>query len=69
LLPAGREVTFVGTVNFSAEERGATVSLTATADSCSGDELMPEYCRVAESNERNNESRLISMTLPPFIVE
>jgi hypothetical protein len=38
--------------------------LKAIADSCSGDEFMPDYCRVEESNETNNESTPISIALP-----
>lgn len=29
-----------------------------------GDEFLPEYCRVRESDERNNQSRTISLSLP-----
>jgi hypothetical protein len=65
-LPAGGEVTFGGTVIFHPSERGVTVSLTATVDSCSGDELMPDYCRVQESNEANNLSAPVSLLLPPL---
>lgn len=34
------------------------------ADSCDADEFMPEYCRVNESDETNNESAKITVTLP-----
>lgn len=63
-LAEGSTETFMGTLTFNDAERGVTVSLTATADSCSGDEFMPDYCRVEESNEGNNESDPISVTLP-----
>lgn len=63
-LAAGSSVTFVGKVTFDGTERGATISLTATADSCSGDEFMPAYCRVEESDEVNNKSTPISVSLP-----
>jgi hypothetical protein len=63
-LAAGSEVTFAGTVTFPSALQGQTVSLRAVADSCSGDELMPDYCRVEESNEDNNLSREISVRLP-----
>jgi hypothetical protein len=42
---------------------GQRITLIPRVDSCSGDEFMPDYCRVRESNEGNNEySR--SVTLP-----
>jgi hypothetical protein len=63
-LPPGGEVTFIGKVIFHPAERGVTVSLIAVADSCSSDESMPNYCRVAESNEANNESSPLFVTLP-----
>lgn len=63
-LAAGDEVAFRGKLIFNPSERGVTVSLKATADSCSGDEFMPDYCRVEESNEGDNESVAISVLLP-----
>jgi hypothetical protein len=63
-LAAGSTVTFAGNVDFRHEEHGVTVSLKATADSCSSDESMPAFCRVEESNEGNNESTPISVSLP-----
>ena len=63
-LAPGSEVTFVGNVLFISNVRNETVSLWAIADSCSGDEFMPDYCRVDESDESNNESNVISVYLP-----
>lgn len=63
-LAAGGTVAFLGKVTFHPSQHGVTVSLKATADSCSGDEFMPDYCRVQESNEGNNESTPISVSLP-----
>ena len=63
-VPAGSEETFSGWVSFLPSVQGETVTLKAVADSCSGDEFMPEYCRVEESNEVNNESSAISISLP-----
>ncbi|MEC4684469.1 MAG: CARDB domain-containing protein [Nitrospirota bacterium] len=63
-LASGGEVTFSGKVTFHPSLHGVTVSLNAIADSCSGDEFMPDYCRVNESNEENNKSTSISLTLP-----
>jgi hypothetical protein len=34
---------------------GQAFKLVAKVDSCSGDEFMPGYCRVEESDETNNE--------------
>lgn len=44
--------------------RGMRVTLRAIADSCTGDEFQPAYCRVKESNEGNNTSTPITMSLP-----
>ncbi len=65
LLGAGREASFSGVVTFLASLRGQTVSLTGLADSCSGDEFVPEFCRVEESDEDNNLSAAVEITLPP----
>jgi hypothetical protein len=58
-LEAGSEVVFEGVVTFDYDYQDVTVSLWATADSCAGDEFMPDYCRVEESDEDNNESTSI----------
>lgn len=64
-LAAGQDVTFLGNVIFHPSVHGETVSLVAIADSCSGDEFTPAYCRVNESNEGNNESAaLTGIALP-----
>jgi hypothetical protein len=42
---------------------GQRITIISRVDSCSGDEFMPDYCRVRESNEANNEYRR-SITLP-----
>lgn len=63
-LAAGSTVDFSGKVTFHPSNHGVTVSLKAIADSCSGDEFMPSYCRVKESNENNNVSTPISLALP-----
>jgi len=63
-LPAGAEVNFGGVATFHPFVRGVTVSMTAVADSCSGDEFMPSYCRVQESNEGNNTSAPQDVALP-----
>jgi hypothetical protein len=41
---------------------GQRITIIPHVDSCSGDEMMPDYCRVQESNEGNNENqRVISL--------
>lgn len=62
-LNGGSSVTFTGKLLFLNSVHGA-VSTIAMADSCSGDEFMPEHCRVKESNEANNRSTAVSVTLP-----
>lgn len=42
---------------------GRLVSLRARVDSCVGEEFMPDYCRIAESREDNNESRAVTLRL------
>lgn len=63
-LAPGGEVTFEGYASFIPGVGNMTVSLWAIADSCGGDEFMPDYCRVDESDESNNESTVISVYLP-----
>ncbi len=63
-LAAGAEVSFSGTVTFHSSVRELTVSLRAIADSCSGEEFTEAYCRVDESDEGNNRSSALSVTLP-----
>jgi hypothetical protein len=63
-LGAGRIVTFSGEAVFIPSLHRTRVSLWAIADSCSGDEFMENYCRVEESNENNNKSVTLSVTLP-----
>lgn len=62
---AGAKERFDGTVSFHPQERDVTVILWAVVDSCAGDEFMPAYCRVKESNEDNNMSFPILVDLPP----
>jgi hypothetical protein len=61
-LASGAEETFEGVLQFS--RGGRAVSVWARADSCSGDEFMPDWCRVAERNEGNNQSAAIPLVLP-----
>jgi len=63
-LGPGNGVTFEGEVTLPDTVGAETVSLRAIADSCAGDELMPDYCRVEERDEANNLSASISVSLP-----
>ena len=63
-LAPGGEVAFEGIVTFRSSRQGQTVSLWAIADSCSGDEHLPEYCRVEELDEGNNQSDAVPLDLP-----
>ena len=67
-LGSGSSVSFNGWLTFSSSLQGEFVSIKAKADSCSGDEFMPTHCRIDETNEGNNESSSISLTLPYDIV-
>jgi hypothetical protein len=63
-LAAGSEVSFTGSISFARHLQGEAISLWAIADSCFGDELASDYCRVKESNENDNESTPIRIRLP-----
>lgn len=67
-LRSGRTERLSGVAVLSPKLSGQTVYLRAVADSCSGDELMPKYCRVNESNENNNRSKSVSVKLSKGIV-
>ncbi|MGD1808772.1 S8 family serine peptidase [Dapis sp. BLCC M126] len=63
-LDAGDEVTFTGELTFIDDSLlGEEISLVATADSKSGDEFIPDFGRVEESNEDNNSSEIVEVTL------
>lgn len=64
-LEPGGQITFDGQVGFTRNDLGQQISLTALADSCSGDEFVPEECRVMESNENNNVSEPVNVLLLP----
>jgi hypothetical protein len=66
-LARGQTYNFRGTLYIGiprgASLHGQRITIIPRVDSCSGDEFMPAYCRVRESNEGNNENRR-SITLP-----
>lgn len=64
-LPSGGEAVFSGKVILNpSKASGIVIALKAIADSCSGDDSMPDYCRVKESSERNNGSKPIPIIMP-----
>jgi hypothetical protein len=63
-LAEGSRVTFNGKLTFHPSVKNMTITIRAIADSCSGDEFMPNYCRVDESNEANNKSTAVTVVLP-----
>ena len=63
-LAPGATQTFNGILTFHPSLHGINVDLVSHADSCLGDESMPFYCRVLESNETNNDSYTITLELP-----
>jgi len=60
----GETVAVEGVLVGSPGASGETVNFYIKADSCDGDEFMPEYCRVNESDETNNDSQPITVRLP-----
>jgi hypothetical protein len=65
-LPPGGQAGFNGFVGFLGGEPNMTAWVTAEADSCYGDELMPDYCRVQEYDESNNTSNELKGALTNF---
>jgi len=69
-LGAGEEATFSGNLYIGTPSGpslyGQKATIVAMVDSCSGDEFMPDYCRVKESSEVNNE-RQTSIEFPKLI--
>jgi hypothetical protein len=64
--PIGHEqsATFAGRLTFDPAVRGERIVLRAIADSCAGDNGMPDFCRIRESDERNNKSAPVWVALP-----
>lgn len=59
---------FSGNLIFEAVEQGKTVDVQVVADSCLTERDMPGHCRVLESNENNNSSTLLRLTLPKLVM-
>jgi hypothetical protein len=60
-LSGGSSVTLAGEVTFDPHYQGATIELSAVADSCQSYDVI---CRVEESNETNNTSSQVPVSLP-----
>jgi hypothetical protein len=63
-LAAERKVTFSGKAVFPAAVRDVPITLHAMADSCRRETAMSSECRVPESNEDNNYSEPLILSLP-----
>lgn len=63
-LGAGDSWTVEGELVFHPSVSGSPVSIAIEADSCSGDEFVPGYCRAPESDETNNVSERMETVLP-----
>jgi hypothetical protein len=65
-LGPGQSTGFDGVVSLPAAgvNTNSGLRLSATADSCSGDEIFTNFCRVRESDERNNVSAAVRVPLP-----
>ena len=66
-LEPGDVITLEGFVLVPTRLDGQTVDLSAFADSCAGEEFMPEYCRIEESNEDNNAYEFLPVELPVIV--
>jgi hypothetical protein len=67
LLVPGSEVVLAGQAVLPEAMQGKEVSLLAQADSCGGELQMPIHCRVQESDEENNISPAVWVSLPRIV--
>jgi hypothetical protein len=63
-IPGENELLITGMAVFSESRQGDEVEIFAVADSCAGEEFVPDECRVAEFDEENNRSPGVRVTLP-----
>lgn len=63
-LAPGDRATFSGEIRFTFFDPGETIGVVARADSCAGVELADPACAVEESDESNNLSLELPITLP-----
>jgi hypothetical protein len=66
-LAPGEFASVSGIVTLPDDVQGYWTTVWAIADSCSGDEFMPSYCRVEEGNEENNGGGSIDIEIPVYI--
>lgn len=66
-LDPASEVTFVGEALFLPAEQGKAIAMQVLADSCLGEAEFGADCRVRESNEGNNGSPPLLLTLPMVV--
>lgn len=66
-LAPNAEIAFAGQAMFPPAEQGQTVAIQVWADSCLGEAGFGANCRVPESNEANNSSSLLLLTLPMVV--
>lgn len=57
-LASGKSISFQGNVIIRIDAGAEGTIFKVEADSCSGDELMPEFCRIKENDEGNNSRNL-----------
>jgi len=66
-LARGESYSFRGTLYIGIPRgpslHGQRITIIPYVDSCSGEEFMPDYCKIRESNERNNTNQRM-VTLP-----
>lgn len=65
-LEPGGEITLDGVVVLFGASGGRQLKLRIEVDSCTGDELLPFFCRVEEFDETNNFSAAIPVFIPSF---
>ena len=63
-LAGNEDILVEAEILLAAPNQGQEVSVQVLADSCAGEEFVPEFCRVAESDETDNTSTALNLILP-----
>lgn len=63
-LSPGQSTKIYGQLTIPNNKRGRNIRIRAKVDDCSGEQFKHYYCRVRESNERNNYSGTIRIVIP-----
>lgn len=63
-LAPGQSTSIYGKLVLSKKYKGRNIRVRAKADDCGGEEFRRSYCRVQESNERNNYSGNARIVIP-----